>query len=318
MPPVVRKRDNILQMNNFINWVAVNNAFMIRIGFTAILALLVIYIFRIFFLPKVNMVNESFESENTGLAKSGNTLDEADLEKRRIVEEKQAEYYNLEIEKHLIEVAKLKDQLMDTNSLVSDLKEKNLDLTSQVENAVVVAPVSGEVADPEYVAELKNQVESLEARLSEYEIIAEDIAEIGQLRKEIAELRKQAEKPVSEELLIVDESAEAEEEVPEAEAAYESEAEPKIEPIPQDRINEELIADLVSAIEATDNPEFAIEDVVVEDVVVEDVVVEEMVVEEMKVEESPALVRIVSDKEVSASERDMIDHFEEITKKKGS
>ena len=112
-------------MNNFINWVAVNNTLMIRIGFTAILGLLVIYVFRLFFMPKVNLVNEALDSGAPTPIKTDGKLDEDDLEKRKIVEQKQAEYYTNEIEKLLIEVSKLKDQLTDTNTLVTDLKEKN-------------------------------------------------------------------------------------------------------------------------------------------------------------------------------------------------
>ena len=293
-------------MNNFINWVAVNNTLMIRIGFTAILALLVIYVFRLFFLPKVNLVNELVDSENQNPVKPGDQVDEDELEKRRIVEQKQAEYYTNEIEKSLIEVAKLKDQLMDTNMLVTDLKEKNLELTNRTKNAVVEA--SSEAGDPEIVVELKGKVENLEARLSEYEIIAEDISEIGQLKKEIAELKKQAENA----LVVAVQIPEIEpENLPEPEPVPELVPEPVPEPeinveaSAVERLDEAQIADLILAMESTasDAP-----------------VIQENVVEEIKIEEATAAppIRLAGDKEVSASERDMLDHFEEISKKKGS
>lgn len=303
-------------MNNLINWVAVNNTLMIRIGFTAILALLVIYVFRLFFMPKVNMVNDLADSENLSPPQTGAKLDEDDLEKRKIVEQKQAEYYTNEIEKLLVEVAKLKDQLMDTNALVTDLKEKNLDLTNQVtnqvtnqtKNAVVEAPAGSEADDPEIVADLKSKVENLEARLSEYEIIAEDISEIGQLRKEIAELRKQAstEPPVASEIPEI-------EPIPEPEII--AEAAPVV-----DRLDEEQIADLILTMEATASDAPEIQQTVIEDIKLEVPVIEENIVEEIKIEEasSDSPVRLVGDKEVSADERDMLDHFEEISKKKGS
>ncbi len=287
-------------MNYFINWVAVNNTLMIRIGFTAILALLVIYVFRLFFLPKVNLITELADSENHNSAKSGGKLDEDDLEKRKIVEQKQAQYYTNEIEKLLIEVAKLKDQLMDTNTLVTDLKEKNLELVTQTNNAGVETPAEGEVGAPEVVVELKSKVQNLEARLSEYEIIAEDISEIGQLRKEIAELRMQAEKaPV-----VAAEIPETEpENKPDAEPVQEPEINVEAEAV--EKLDAAQIADLILAMETTtsDAP-----------------VTQENLVAEIKIEEATAEppVILVGDKEVSESERDMLDHFEEILKKKGS
>jgi len=295
-------------MNNFINWVAVNNTLMIRIGFTAILALLVIYVFRLFFLPKVNLVNELVDSENQNPVKSGGQLDEDELEKRRIVEQKQAEYYTNEIEKSLIEVAKLKDQLIDTNTLVTDLKEKNLELINQTRNAVVEAPSAGEAGDPEVVVELKSKVENLEARLSEYEIIAEDISEIGQLRKEIAELRKQAENAPAVAVNIPEieptpEAAPIPEPIPEPAPEPAPEPEINVEAAAVEKLDEAQIADLILAMETTASDAPA---------------TQENVVEEIQINEATTAVRLVGDKEVSASERDMLDHFEEISKKKGS
>ncbi len=297
-------------MNNFINWVAVNNTLMIRIGFTAILALLVIYVFRLFFLPKVNLVNELVDSENQNPVKSGGQLDEDELEKRKIVEQKQAEYYTNEIEKSLIEVAKLKDQLIDTNTLVTDLKEKNLELINQTRNAVVEAPSAGEAGDPEVVVELKSKVENLEARLSEYEIIAEDISEIGQLRKEIAELRRQAENAPTVAVNIPEieptpEAAPIPEPIPEPAPEPAPEPEINVEAAAVEKLDEAQIADLILAMETTASDAPA---------------TQENVVEEIQINEATTAppVRLVGDKEVSASERDMLDHFEEISKKKGS
>lgn len=276
MPQLKRNRDNILKMNNFINWIAVNNTLMIRIGFTSILALLVIYVFRYFFLPRINVVNESLDSGGGNLDGKSDILDEADLEKRKAVEQKQAQYYNSEIEKLLIEVAKLKDQLFDTNTLVTDLKEKNLQLAQQA-NAKGEPQALGDGAilqgggqtNAEYIISLKDKVESLEARLSEYEIIAEDISEIGRLRKENTELKKRlssgenpienasVEAPLSDELAQVDESP----------------------------TETELPTDAQSAGEVLSD-------------------------------QGP--IELVSEKEISSSERSLLEHFEETTKKKES
>ena len=336
-------------MNNFINWLAVNNTLMIRIGFTAILGLLVVYVFRYFFVPKVTLVNENESgSERTIKATS---IDEADLEKRRMVEEKQAQYYASEIEKHLIENARLKDQLMDSNTLVTELKEKNQAL-SDVNQALGEAAstptpadpkVAGTESDPEFVSELKNKVSSLESRLSEYEIIAEDISEIGQLRKENADLRKKL-------------SAEPEpnaESLPEDELIA-AEINPEIQDIP---IAESEVVALVVAepvneqIESVEvQPEATIEEPQVDWTNLSTESASEFVETAFATKETPAssdssdatldelmaaiespkpeieseptpesnLVKVSNVKEVSSSEREMIDHFEETTRKKES
>lgn len=282
-------------MNNFINWIAINNTLMIRVGFTAILALLIIYFFRYFFLPKINMVEDSLakggDKDNKG--KAGTSFDEDDLEKRKAVEQKQAQYYTAEIEKSLIEIAKLKDQLMDANTMLTDLKEKNQNLmlqTATSDGAVQEQPAveGGGPADADYIVGLKSKVESLEARLSEYEIIAEDISEIGQLRKENTELRKKlgtdtpvdVAEPLGEDLLVVDES------LPESE-------------------NGDILLQTEPAVQQG-------ETVTVEP---EQAAVTELV--EQSLEAPVTAIKIVSEKEVSTSDRDLIDHFEETTNKKG-
>lgn len=351
-------------MNNIINWIAVNNTLMIKIGFTAILALLVIYVFRYFFMPKVNVVNESLDS--AGGAKSG-ALDEADIEKRKIVEQKQAEYYTSEIEKLLIEIAKLKDQLMETNTIVTDLKEKNQELTVQAQNVTAQQdnppPEANGSSSAEYIVTLKGKVENLEARLSEYEIIAEDISEIGQLRKDNAELRKQLteapaanEKLISDELMIVDESIpEVEEPAPLEKPVLAEEPAPDL----AGQLNEAELDELISNIEAeasaeiAPEPEIEIAEPVVEPEIeiapetkieiaepqiepeveialepeieiaspligseAEEVAEGGQVSAEAELDELLSKIQIAN--EVPIEERDMLDHFEEITKKKGS
>lgn len=372
-----------MQMNDIINWIAVNNTLMIRIGFIAILVLLVVYMFRYFFMPSINVIPEAEEKEVV--------KENTDSELRAKVEEKQAQHYKEEIEKLLLEVSKLKEQLIESESLVSDLTIK---VSQGVSNAAApktaadteTAEVSagaatsatvnsetssvtqgadstaGSALDPDYVVSLRNKVETLEARLAEYEIIAEDISEISQLRKDNAELKRRlggsvtgpasaaasevvieevnevkavvlsdepilvdefkpdepeaeapASEPISEELLVVDESV-PEETAPEAEA-HVSEA-----------LIDELQAELDKANEANANKvNEAAEEVETEIAVSEELlVVDESVPEETEDPTPEALMEelmAATDKvgeEVSQSARELIDEFEEISKKKGS
>lgn len=43
-------------MNKVIDWLATNNTLMIKIGFTSVLLLMVVYAFRFFFVPRINVV----------------------------------------------------------------------------------------------------------------------------------------------------------------------------------------------------------------------------------------------------------------------
>lgn len=271
---------------------------MIRIGFIAILALLVLYIFRFFFLPSVNVVIEALDvDQQKGKSAVSNIELESELEKRKIVEQKQTQHFTDQIEKLLFETSKLKEQLIDANASVKDLKEKNTQLIQGqtastgdgTKSAIGVPEASGDAAsNADYIVNLKQKVDQLESRLVEYEIIAEDISEIGQLRKENSDLKKRLSSNAisspeatavapSEELLVVDEAA-PEAEAPEVAAASSSVLE---------NVSESLIEELTEII---NEPEV----------------------------EAVAGVKLVSEKEVSVSEQDLIDHFEETTNRKGS
>ena len=50
-------------MNEIINWVAQNNVILIRVGFSAVIILLLFYAFRLFFVPSLNELSNL--SDNT-------------------------------------------------------------------------------------------------------------------------------------------------------------------------------------------------------------------------------------------------------------
>lgn len=275
-------------MNDVINWIAINNTLMIRIGFIAILVLLVVYIFRFFFIPKVNIVDESLESSDM---KSNSETDTSN-ELSSSIEARQAKHYTDQIENLMLEVSKLKDQLSESESMVTDLKAKasvNNGATNDQEAAAEGAEGSAE-SNATYIINLKDKVESLEARLSEYEIIAEDISEITQLRKENAELKsKVAETEAVHETEDVAIETEA---VPETEdVAIETEA------VPLDDISTET---LLAELETYVNQEAESEAADIADENMED------------------MADSAIEKDIPQSEKDLIDQFEDIKNKKGS
>ncbi|MEQ1723298.1 MAG: hypothetical protein ABL930_08975 [Pseudobdellovibrio sp.] len=186
-------------MNDFINWIAVNDTLLIRVGFTAVLVLIIVYVYRFFFVPKINIpVDES-------AARAGN--EKSTLAENKPAEEKAASFdlsivtkKTEEIESLKAEIAKLKVQAADSEKEISDLKEKaemqstvtaeaNEEIATRSE-AASVATSNNEASTSDLVSNLNTKIEQLESRLAEYEIIAEDISEISQLRQENAELKK--------------------------------------------------------------------------------------------------------------------------------
>ncbi len=181
-------------MNELINWVSLNNTLMIQICFTVVLVLLVVYVYRLFFVVssgpaetssgnfEVSQLNQKIEqllqqkidgqsnaNSNPGNVSSGQVASAASSSDRAEVQQLRAE------------VSTLRNALNESEKKVFDMSPSaTSDAAGLVENKI------GE----EKAAELSAKVEQLEARLAEYDVIAEDIAELSQLRSENSELKK--------------------------------------------------------------------------------------------------------------------------------
>ena len=267
-------------MNEIINWIAIHNTLMIRIGFTAILVLLIVYIFRFFFVPKVNVVHESIEPKQAKETSEKNNSTESPSDDEAeaslaLTESNELKQYEKEIERLNKELALIRNQLKESDSPVA-------------ESASTEAPVAA--VDVEKVNILNQKIENLESRLAEYEIIAEDISEIGQLRKENAELKQK----------MTDDSGsqnpQVAQETQETEASASAPEEPTAEAKSSDEnlMNEEAMAAIIDEVNAGS------------------------VETETPVENEVADIKLTSEKEVTQSERELIDQFEEISNKKGS
>jgi regulator of replication initiation timing len=158
-----------MTMNDIINWIALNNSLMIKIGFSAVVLLLAVYVFRFFFMPSISVVENAVKSDSPKPNSDMNIEELAEL---------QAEVDTLK--------AKLKElQKGEQKAAAAQAATPSAGL----ETVTPSAPAAQD-ADPSAAKELKEKIRVLESRLSEYEIIAEEIAEIGKLKQENEDLKQ--------------------------------------------------------------------------------------------------------------------------------
>jgi hypothetical protein len=173
-------------MNDLINWIALNNTLLIRIGFSAVVLLLVVYVFRFFFMPS-NSVASTDNSENSIDSTKG-SASELNIEE---LSELQAEIDTLKVKLKEAEAAtKVATVKIDSTKAAVTPASAALPSTGEADvDTVASSEPKSEVSNRGDTLELAEKVKNLEARLSEYEIIAEEIAEIGKLREENEHLK---------------------------------------------------------------------------------------------------------------------------------
>jgi hypothetical protein len=171
-------------MNAIINWLALNNTLMIKIGFSAIILLIVVYVFRFFFVPRVKQVSDPSE-----------LVDSEDLtpNKNEAPKDTAVAFASEDITKLHAEISTLKYKLKEAEAEKASLANQAT-TSGSVGNAAAAGAgleMVSEATTQNTAAqgELEEKIKLLEARLSEYEIIAEDIAEISKLRQENEELK---------------------------------------------------------------------------------------------------------------------------------
>jgi hypothetical protein len=172
-------------MNELINWVALNNTLMIRIGFSAVLLLVIAYVFRYFFVPRISVVTQA---EEAAAAEEALAVKDRKESSDLVAAEEQAR--TEEIESLKSEIISLKAQIQDLPAAVA------AKVPGAAGAAAATAPAAPSAATAQAAVnvnenELVTKVQSLEARLAEYEIIADEIAEISLLREENAALKAQ-------------------------------------------------------------------------------------------------------------------------------
>ncbi len=187
------------------------NAQIIQAGFAVVFLLIIIYVYRAFFMAgslsgetadvahspaieqKLNQILEIQRSKSGAVAPSssgavapsgGGSAPGTSSPRGQNAEE--------EIDKLKAEIYNLRQQLNDAEKVSAVSGGQNLAPFSAVnsnEDAVENDPASSKATEQMVV-----KVKELESRLSEYEIIADDIAELSQLRADNAKLKEQLSK----------------------------------------------------------------------------------------------------------------------------
>lgn len=188
-------------MNELINWMARHNTLMIQSGFTIVLILSVVYVYRLFFSSQsdgqsaedLTGLNEKLaqliQQQTRGVSAAGRVEVGGDTSQVAAVQS------SVEVEALQKEITQLKEQLHVAEKKIFELTPTDGSAPAVDASSAGTASTKS-VSSPEsevQTSALKAKVQELEARLSEYDIIADDIAELSQLRADYAVLKKKNE-----------------------------------------------------------------------------------------------------------------------------
>ena len=190
-------------MNEIITWSAQHNTIVIQVVFSIVLLLILVYVYRLFFVNsatpgagessvELTEVNQKLDQlleqqKNSGIQVIEKVIPvQVDADVKAVADAMAAPAANsAELDQAKAENAKLKAQL-------NELEKKLFELTPTA-GAEAAAQDDSSKVDSAQLVELNKKIEELQSRLSEYDIIADDIAELSQLRAENAELKKKIE-----------------------------------------------------------------------------------------------------------------------------
>jgi regulator of replication initiation timing len=206
-------------MNEIMNWVTHYNALIIQIGFTIVLLLIIVYVYRIFFSASRNQSDSDSIGGSAELTEVNKKLNQL-LQQQPLKSQKNEATdssssvssasdvtgsssssnaaLSEEVDRLKSEVFKLREQLNESEKKVFELTPTETAAATKTTSTEEAFGVSGAAAagaadnSAAKITELNAKIEQLQARLSEYDIIADDIAELSQLRAENAELKKMA------------------------------------------------------------------------------------------------------------------------------
>ncbi|MGZ3726659.1 MAG: hypothetical protein ACXWQQ_12700 [Pseudobdellovibrio sp.] len=165
-------------MNAIINWVALNNTLLIRIGFSAVIILILVYAYRFFFVPEISVVETEQSRAAKSAAKAGSDLNIEELAELQL----EVENLKSQLKQAVAEKAAASVSSVGSTEAMATPASAGLDMVAEQTKQLLEERTKSE-------KELSDKVKNLEARLSEYEIIAEDIAEISKLKQENESLK---------------------------------------------------------------------------------------------------------------------------------
>ncbi len=280
-------------MNELINWVARNNTLMIQSGFTIVLLLLVVYIYRLFFVSTgatsgatgdVNQLNDKIEQllQQKLSPSAGGTAGGAESAG---------------------EIERLRAEITTLKATLNESEKKVFELTPTTDQGALEA----NNINQEQILELTKKIENLEARLAEYDIISDDIAELSQLRAENSEMKSklgaagtEASSPP-----ITKDSAESEDLEVDADFTQQEES-------PPPDVSTELVSE-ENIYEAAQADPILTEDEALPDLNLDPITTEPL--PEISLESDPIIAEEVINEEVADNDKTILDDFEKIVKR---
>lgn len=179
-------------MNELITWAAKNNTLLIQVAFSVVLLLILIYIYRLFFVanPHANLGESAVELGEVN-QKLNQLLDQQKNSGIQVIEKvvPAAAPTGATAPTGGDDVAVLRAEIIKLQTQLNESEKKVFELTPIAGPEDSIKEEAPKV-DPAQITELNKKIEELQSRLSEYDIIADDIAELSQLRAENAELKK--------------------------------------------------------------------------------------------------------------------------------
>lgn len=196
-------------MTQVMNFITQYNALIIQIIFSVVLILVLVYIYRTFFLTPSATGSIESDAELGEVNKKLNILLQqqknpvfvsavmSGAEKRNSLQTESAATSPAiaqEMDQLKTEVLKLRNQLNESEKKVFEMAPSSpgsaAAASSSMEEAFGVGVSASSPGGKMQIEELTQKVEQLQSRLSEYDIIADDIAELSELRSENSALKK--------------------------------------------------------------------------------------------------------------------------------
>ena len=184
-------------MSSFLNWYTEHNAAIIQGLVIFIGAFFLFLIYRIFFVPQPPEDAQIHYSEKTPAAnpeKVNDLVEKMNTETPPPAVQAEAQAISAkefdDLQNHM---KHLNEMLKDRETEIEKLQDEIVDLKNTEKKLSEAGTADGAATSEQAILndELKKKIEELEAKLSEYEIIADDIADLPQLRIENQKLKEQ-------------------------------------------------------------------------------------------------------------------------------
>lgn len=175
-----------------------HNTLVIQVGFTIVLLLIAVYVYRIFTGSATSSGTSLAGGDFSSVEKKLNQLIEQQKSRGQVAGATQSEQTVDENSTSAEEVDRLKSEIYNLRQQLNESEKKVFDMKegASAEPATGASTNVSErsAEDLVKIEELNKEVSLLKTKLSDYEIIAEDISDLSDLRKENEELRKKIEK----------------------------------------------------------------------------------------------------------------------------